>query len=646
MTNASRIEHRNRPDGQSAILACVAVLLGAGVLAAPLAFGATEVWAYCSLQVLVAIALVLWGLSRDKTWQQMWLPLAVVLLGTAQLIPLPGALLERAAPLCFEARQKIGPLVDSSTNGTISVDAAHTLAALRRCLMLALVVVVVTDLAQVDRYRQWLIRCVAVVGAIILFLGLAVGAGSERKALGFHEMDGYWKTYKNPLLSGFHSIGMGYADEVTVGPIHYVSNSPISGRAFGAMINANHFAVCVGLTLPVVIGVLLALADSSRSMRPFVLTVAGGYALAATYAIAVAAQARAGLAATCATAVVVACLTRSPTRKGVALTTIGLGLAIAGAATATYWIGGTKSFGGRAETWQAAIEMFQRSPWFGVGLGNYATVYPALRSGAVAYLAHSAWLETAAEAGVAGLGLLAAGIGWATSSAGRIWNWNISTSQRRMRSGVLGALLFAALHGAVDHGVQIPANAYLCAVLVGIMVGEARSDRGVSRSKGNVGRWLSPSTMLLSVGFAGLLIGGATREINADWLMMPLRRAVAMQRVPENIHRLDPKPELLQSALPDAVRAFEIKPHEATFADYLGQAFLHLSQGRPGPQLRSADDWLRRSLQLCPVNPWTEKTLKEIRDVANSPDASTPDEPRRRERRRRPTSARLDRSEP
>jgi seryl-tRNA synthetase len=60
--------------------------------------------------------------------------------------------------------------------------------------------------------------------------------------------------------------------------------------------------------------------------------------------------------------------------------------------------------GGRYDAWGAALEMFRHSPWLGVGLGNFETVYPSLRTGSVAYLAHNAWLECAAEAGAAGVG--------------------------------------------------------------------------------------------------------------------------------------------------------------------------------------------------------------------------------------------------
>lgn len=641
MTNASRIAQQERPAGPTALMSGAAGLLAAGAVLAPLAFGATEVWAYCSLQLLVAVAVVLWGLSRDKTARRLWLPLAVLLVGAAQVIPLAGASLERAAPLSFEARQQIGALVDVPPDGTISVNAAHTLAALRRVLMVAMIVVVVADVASVERYRRWLIRCIAAVGVLVLLLGILVGDGPERKALGFHDRDGYWKFYKNPLLPGFHSEGMGYADEVTVGRIHYISNSPVAGAAFGALINANHFAVCIGLTLPIVLGLLLAsTAGGPPSRRWLVISAACGYALVAAYAVAVSAHARAGVAGIVVSGAFVAVLAAARTRQQRRIVVIGLLLATAGGALLALRFGRPQSFGGRYETWTAALEMFRGSRWLGVGLGNFPTVYPALRSGAVAYFAHSAWLEVPAESGVVGSTVLLTAVAWIGWLALRGWDGDAWTAQRIMRFGLIGSLLFAAFHGVFDYSIQIPGNAYLCAVLIGLLIGDAGRDRVITQS--SLRRSLSLAAILPAIGFAGFLVHGATHEMEADRLIIPLRRAIAMQRVPGKIRELDEKPELLQNVLPDAIRAFEIKPHEATFADYLGQAFLHLSRGRPGPELQSADDWFSRSLRLCPVNPWTEKTLSEIR----APENPVPDEPRERKRPRRPTNARPGRSAP
>jgi hypothetical protein len=607
-------------------------LLALGAVAAPLAFGATQVGAYCALQILVALATVCWTLTPGGgKLRRLWLPLAVAGLGLMQLVPLPASPLRRLAPFRTDARLTgatmtgSGMTVSGQTGaeaaggpggGSVSVHPARTLSALRRCLMLALVVVIVADLGRGELERRILLRSIAAAGTLVLILGLVVGAGPDGKALGFHDMRGYWKFYKNPLLTGYHSIGMGALDVVTVGGIHYVADSPIGGSAVGAFINANHFAVCVGLTTPLTVCLLLSGSIGPiRDPRVRWMLALGDIVLA-TYAISVPAHARAGFAALGLAAVILVLIAPARTRSRTLLTIFGIVAVGAGGAFLSVTLGLLPRLDGRAATWQAALRMFRESPWLGVGLGNYATVYPAIRNGPMAYFAHSAWLEWAAETGAIGLSLLAATLAWGVRSVGRIWEWPGPGARRLVRLGIVGGILFAALHGAVDHGIQIPANAYLCALLMGLLVGGIKADRPAPAVNALPGRfgWGDRAGRLVTVAIACLLVWGAEREWSADRLIFPLRRAVALQRVPGDERRLLEKPQLLRAALPAAQQAFAMAPRDAEFAETIGQAFLHLSRGEPGPELEAAQDWFRRSLRICPVNPWLRRTLAEVHD--------------------------------
>lgn len=592
-------------------------LLAFGALAAPLAFGATQVGAYCALQILVAVATLLWTFSpQGGRSRRLWLPMAVAALGLIQLVPLPESPLRWLAPFRADARLTGAEMTGVPGGGSVSVHPARTLEALRRCLMLALVVVMAADLGRGERERRILLRAIAAAGLLVLVLGLIVGAGPNGKALGFHDMRGYWKFYKNPLLTGFHSIGMGAPDVVTVGGIHYVADSPICGSAVGALINANHFAVCVGLTTPLAVCLLLSGSIGPiRDPRVRWMLALGGSVLA-TYAIIVPAHARAGFVALGLSAVIVALLAPIRTRTRALLTMFGIAVLGAGGAFVATKLGLLPRLDGRASTWQAALRMFHESPWLGVGLGNYATVYPALRNGPTAYFAHSAWLEWAAETGSIGLCLLAGTLAWGLWSVGRLWEWPGPGARRLVRLGIVGGILFAALHGAVDHGVQIPANACLCALLIGLLLGDVEADRPARTARSLPGQfdWKARACQFATAATACLLIWGAEREWTADRLIFPLRNAVAMQRVPIDERRLFDRPELIHAALPSAQQAFAMAPRNAEFAETIGQAFLHLSRGEPGPELEAAQDWFRRSLRICPVNPWLRRTLTETHD--------------------------------
>lgn len=60
----------------------------------------------------------------------------------------------------------------------------------------------------------------------------------------------------------------------------------------------------------------------------------------------------------------------------------------------------------RMANWQSAWEMFERNPWFGVGIGNYSAAYPAFALPdwrTPKGHAHNVYLNFLAEMGIAGL---------------------------------------------------------------------------------------------------------------------------------------------------------------------------------------------------------------------------------------------------
>lgn len=116
----------------------------------------------------------------------------------------------------------------------------------------------------------------------------------------------------------------------------------------------------------------------------------------------------------------------------------------------------------RVAHWQAAWEMWTDHPWIGVGIGNYASVYPryALPLWPLALgHAHNYYLNIAAEAGI--LGLLAYLYLWAVAalSAWRAarggssgWRWGVAL-------GVVGVLAHLSIHNLFDnlfvHGMYL-----------------------------------------------------------------------------------------------------------------------------------------------------------------------------------------------
>ncbi|MCL4459349.1 MAG: O-antigen ligase family protein [Chloroflexi bacterium] len=140
----------------------------------------------------------------------------------------------------------------------------------------------------------------------------------------------------------------------------------------------------------------------------------------------------------------------------------------------------------RMAHWQAAWEMFQTNPLFGVGVGNYVIVYPhyALPGWADPLgHAHNFYLNMAAEAGLLGLGaylLFVVSCFWhAWRVLGRYVVSSDYSLERATLLGLLGALAVVSLHNGFDnlyvHGMNVQ-----IAIMLGMVSAlglRVRSDR-------------------------------------------------------------------------------------------------------------------------------------------------------------------------
>lgn len=107
----------------------------------------------------------------------------------------------------------------------------------------------------------------------------------------------------------------------------------------------------------------------------------------------------------------------------------------------------------RVAHWQAALAMWADKPWLGVGIGNYATVYPDFalpRWQEPLGHAHNVYLNFAAEAGL--LGFLSYLVLWLAAG------WQALRALNRgdllgaaIAAGVLGVLTHATIHNLFDN---------------------------------------------------------------------------------------------------------------------------------------------------------------------------------------------------
>lgn len=136
----------------------------------------------------------------------------------------------------------------------------------------------------------------------------------------------------------------------------------------------------------------------------------------------------------------------------------------------------------RVAHWVAAVRMWEKAPWLGVGPGNYAVVYPSVhlpRWEDPLGHAHNIYLNVLAETGLIGLG--AYGLLWITIMG---WVWHsFRQTLRRQQSwnaalviGVLGVIGHLSVHNVFDNlfvqGMYIQIGLWLAVVMVLVSPGK------------------------------------------------------------------------------------------------------------------------------------------------------------------------------
>jgi len=237
-------------------------------------------------------------------------------------------------------------------------------------------------------------------------------------------------------------------------------------RVLGPFGSRDQYAAFVEMMLPVAL--VEGLSGGSRAWRFAVIG-------AALYASVIAGASRAGALLTTAEVVAIPLMawhkgvfSADSLRAGAARAWLFISIFVAVVGWAVLWdrFQDPQPLQGRMEMWRGAMAMVRAKPYFGVGLGNFQTAYPAHASidfGKVVNHAHNDWAEWAADGGVPFSLLLLSLAVWVIPKAIRTL-WGVG-------------LLAVLAHSTVDFPLQKPVIELWFFVLVGVVAAETANTR-------------------------------------------------------------------------------------------------------------------------------------------------------------------------
>jgi O-antigen ligase len=135
---------------------------------------------------------------------------------------------------------------------------------------------------------------------------------------------------------------------------------------------------------------------------------------------------------------------------------------------------------GRLSAYRSTFRIIADHPWFGTGLGTFASAFPPYRSNDASMLfvwdlAHSTPLELASEMGIP-LALLVA-VAWTVALAILVRGTGHRRGSKTVPLSALAVSLIALLHSCIDFSLQITGYAIVVFALLGLGLSQAVASR-------------------------------------------------------------------------------------------------------------------------------------------------------------------------
>lgn len=266
------------------------------------------------------------------------------------------------------------------------------------------------------------------------------------------------------------------------GKIYWVRELSLGGQPFGPFVNRNHYAGYMELTIPLVLALVFT-KDALGARRPLYLFF--GVIMAGSLLLSLS---RTGIISLFCQLPLLLMLLRlgGGPRRLRAMDFRAPGVLLGALVLLVFWIGAEplaqrlgalitqapeQLYPGRYDVWLDTLVIITQFPWVGGGLGTFPilhAIYKSRPTDALYMEAHNDYLQILAETGVVGgallflFGLLAIGI------ALRAINRERDASLLAVRAGALTGCLGILIHSLTDFNLQIPSNALLFFILVGV----------------------------------------------------------------------------------------------------------------------------------------------------------------------------------
>jgi len=126
---------------------------------------------------------------------------------------------------------------------------------------------------------------------------------------------------------------------------------------------------------------------------------------------------------------------------------------------------------GRAALWSDTLKLIREQPWTGTGLGTFVFAFTRVQSHELAYTvehAHNDYLEFAADLGIPAAAVLFLAIFLIAARTFQVSRVARSGRTRALALGTFAGTCALLAHGLADFNLQIPANALVFSVLLGM----------------------------------------------------------------------------------------------------------------------------------------------------------------------------------